>query len=48
MARDVFGAPGSDAGDRQLAECARRFEDYSERVLAHLHAVGTDSGGAQP
>ncbi|MGW1085930.1 Chromate resistance protein ChrB [Streptomyces sp. NPDC002596] len=47
-ARDVFGAPGSDAGDRQLAECARRFEDYSERVFAHLHAFGTGGEGAQP
>ncbi|WP_327247814.1 Chromate resistance protein ChrB [Streptomyces sp. NBC_01320] len=47
-ARDVFGAQGSDAGDRQLAECAGRFEDYSERVFAHLHAFGPDGEGAQP
>lgn len=36
-ARDVFGAPGAQEADRQLAECARRFEDYSERVFARLH-----------
>ncbi|MEV4889290.1 Chromate resistance protein ChrB [Nonomuraea sp. NPDC055795] len=37
-ARDVFGAPGAGPAEQRLAECARRFEDYSERVFAHLHA----------
>ncbi|MER7786971.1 Chromate resistance protein ChrB [Streptomyces sp. NPDC097640] len=40
-ARDVFGAPGAGEAERQLAECARRFEDYSERVFAHLYAFST-------
>lgn len=30
--------------DRQLTECARRFEDYSERVFAHLHAFSSADG----
>ncbi|MFF9127383.1 Chromate resistance protein ChrB [Streptomyces sp. NPDC014889] len=33
-ARDVFGAQGAEEAERRLAECARRFEDYSERVFA--------------
>lgn len=44
-ARDVFGAPGGAAADRRLAECARRFEGYSERVFAHLHAFSDGSEG---
>jgi hypothetical protein len=43
-ARDVFGAPGAARAAEQSAECARRFEDYSERVFAHLHAFGTEPG----
>jgi hypothetical protein len=44
-ARDVFGAPGGEQAARQLAECARRFEDYSERVFAHLHAFSSGGEG---
>jgi hypothetical protein len=44
-ARDVFGASGAGDADTRLAACARRFEDYSDRVFAHLHAFGGDSVG---
>ncbi|MFF9591860.1 Chromate resistance protein ChrB [Streptomyces sp. NPDC014646] len=43
-ARDVFGAPGAEKAERQLAECVSRFEDYGERVFVHLHAF---SAGGQ-
>lgn len=39
--RDVFGAPGAGPAEQRLEECVRRFEDYSERVFAHLHAFST-------
>jgi flagellar biosynthesis regulator FlaF len=44
-ARDVFGAPGAGEAEQRLAACTQRFEDYSDRVFAHLHAFGTDSAG---
>ncbi|MFB6957448.1 Chromate resistance protein ChrB [Streptomyces sp. NPDC056309] len=43
-ARDVFGAPGGAEADRRLAECVRRFADYSERVFARLHAFSAGTG----
>ncbi|MFF2650109.1 Chromate resistance protein ChrB [Streptomyces sp. NPDC058045] len=39
-ARDVFGAPGAPEAERELARCARRFEEYGELVFARLHAFG--------
>lgn len=38
-ARDMFGAAGAESADRRLAECVRRFEDYSDRVFGRLHAL---------
>ncbi|MBE1608079.1 Chromate resistance protein ChrB [Actinopolymorpha pittospori] len=45
-ARDVFGAPSSGEAERELAECVRRFEDYSDRVFAHMHAFARSEGRA--
>ena len=39
-AKDVFGAPSAPEAERRLDECARRFEDYGQRVFAALHAFG--------
>ncbi|MFJ8793503.1 Chromate resistance protein ChrB [Streptomyces sp. NPDC102462] len=47
-ARDVFGARSVQQADRQLTECARRFEDYSERVFAHLHAFSSADAEGKP
>ncbi|MET7519320.1 Chromate resistance protein ChrB [Streptomyces sp. NPDC005480] len=47
-ARDVFGAPGAAAAEQRLAECARRFEDYTERVFTALHAFGPGTEGGRP
>jgi len=47
-ARDVFGSPGADAADERLEQCASRFEDYSERVFAALHAFGPDAEPGRP
>jgi ChrB-like protein len=47
-ARDVFGASGAGEAEGQLAECVRRFEDYSERVFAHLHAFSSGTGEGAP
>ncbi|MFC5719427.1 Chromate resistance protein ChrB [Streptomyces gamaensis] len=44
-ARDVFGASGAPEAGEQLAECVRRFEDYSDKVFAHLHAFGSGTEG---
>jgi hypothetical protein len=46
--RDVFGAPSAAAAEQRLAQCGRRFEQYSELVFAALHAFGSASDqGAQ-
>jgi hypothetical protein len=42
-ARDVFGSPGAEAAEEHLERCAGRFEEYSERVFAALHAFGPDT-----
>ncbi|MCX4649752.1 MULTISPECIES: Chromate resistance protein ChrB [unclassified Streptomyces] len=47
-ARDVFGAPGAAAAEQRLAECARRCEDYTERVFTALHAFGPGTDGGRP
>jgi hypothetical protein len=45
-ARDVFGAPSAASAARRLQHCAERFADYTERVLATLHAPEAAAGGA--
>ncbi|MET7665306.1 Chromate resistance protein ChrB [Streptomyces sp. NPDC055059] len=47
-ARDVFGAPGAAAAEQRLAACARRCEDYTERVFTALHAFGPGTDGGRP
>lgn len=42
-ARDVFGANNSEPAAAALRHCAARFEDYSERVIAALHAPDDSS-----
>jgi len=37
-ARDVFGAANSEHAAQRLQDCVVRFEDYTERVFAALHA----------
>lgn len=45
-ARDVFGANNSERATAALEHCTARFEDYSERVIAALHAPdGSDIEG---
>lgn len=41
-ARDVFGAGNSEQATAALQQCAQRFEDYSERVIAALHDPSSD------
>ncbi|WP_461036909.1 Chromate resistance protein ChrB [Streptomyces mayteni] len=41
--KDVFGSAGAVEAEERLAECARRFEEYGERVFAHLHAFDAPS-----
>ncbi|WP_405133074.1 Chromate resistance protein ChrB [Nocardia sp. NBC_01388] len=38
-ARDVFGAPAAVEADQQLAHCADRLADYTERVFQALHQM---------
>ncbi|QIS19937.1 Chromate resistance protein ChrB [Nocardia terpenica] len=38
-ARDVFGAPAAADAERQLAHCADRLADYTERVFHALHQM---------
>ncbi|MGX1806141.1 Chromate resistance protein ChrB [Nocardia sp. NPDC055321] len=45
-ARDVFGAPAAAEATRRLQHCTDRFTDYTEQVIAALHAP-TPPGGDQ-
>ncbi|MET9386176.1 hypothetical protein ABZY09_35205 [Streptomyces sp. NPDC002928] len=36
--------PASEA-EARLVACTQRFEDYGDRVFAHLHAFGADGAG---
>ncbi|WP_020658639.1 Chromate resistance protein ChrB [Amycolatopsis benzoatilytica] len=38
-ARDVFGAPSAGDADAQLAHCADRLAEYTERVFQALHQM---------
>lgn len=44
-ARDVFGAPTAVEATQRSQHCAERFEDYTERVFAALHAPDPAAGG---
>jgi len=38
-ARDVFGAPSASDADTQLAHCAERLAEYTDRVFQALHQM---------
>lgn len=44
-ARDVFGTPNATEATQRLLYCTQRFEDYTERVFAALHAPEESADG---
>ncbi|WP_037573788.1 Chromate resistance protein ChrB [Phaeacidiphilus oryzae] len=43
--RDVFGAPSAEVATSRLDHCADSLQEYSELVLAHLHAFDHPADG---